>query len=45
MLEKKRVQNQFSYTLADQEYSQPVHFIVMGYPDQIVQEAKVMIFE
>lgn len=45
VLEKKRVQNQFSYTFADQEYSQPVHFIVMGYPDQIVQGAKVMINE
>ncbi|WP_160035037.1 hypothetical protein [Paenibacillus sp. An7] len=45
VLEKKRVQNQFSYTFADQEYSQPVHFIIMGYPDQIVQEAKVRINE
>ncbi|MBD7968721.1 hypothetical protein [Paenibacillus gallinarum] len=45
VLEKKRAQNQFSYTFSDQEYSQPLHFSVMGYPDQIVQEAKVMINE
>ncbi|WP_454192704.1 hypothetical protein [Paenibacillus sp. Marseille-Q7038] len=45
VLEKKRVQNQFSYTFDDQEYSQPMHFSVMGYPDQIVQEANVVINE
>lgn len=45
VLEKKRTQNQFSYTFSDQEYSQPLHFSVMGYPNQIVQEAKTMIDE
>ena len=44
-LEKERVKNQFSYTFSDQEYSQPLHFSVMGYPDQIVQEAKAVINE
>lgn len=45
VLEKKRTQNQFSYTFSDQEYNQPLHFSVMGYPNQIVQEAKAMIDE